>query len=96
MEIELGILRLELRDPEQGSVLRRWLDSGVLVGFAGRILSLDLGVAHRSARLHVPATRPDRDAVIAATALEHGLSVATRNLADFERTGVKLVNPWAQ
>lgn len=96
MEIELGILRLELRDPVQGAVLRRWLDDGVLVGFADRILSVGLNVARRTARLHVPDTRPERDAYIAATALEHGLTVATRNIADFEQTGVAVVNPWAQ
>jgi predicted nucleic acid-binding protein len=95
MEIELGILRRQRRDPGQGTVLRRWFDSGVLVGFAGRILPVELGVARRAAQLHVPDTRPERDAYIAATALEHGLIVATRNVADFEPMGVALVNPWA-
>jgi predicted nucleic acid-binding protein len=51
-------------------------------------------VAIRCARLHVPDPRPERDALIAATALEHGLTVVTRNVADFEATGVGLVNPW--
>jgi toxin FitB len=95
MEIELGVLRLERRNPEQGAVLRRWFESGVLFGFADRILPVDVGVARRAARLHVPDPRPERDAFIAATAVEHGLVVATRNVADFEPTGVTLVNPWA-
>lgn len=94
MEIELGILRLERRNPEQGAVLRRWFEGGVLVGFADRILSVDVGVARRAARLHVPDPKPERDAYIAATALELGLIVATRNVADFEPIGVALVNPW--
>jgi predicted nucleic acid-binding protein len=95
MEIELGILRVERRDPGRGAVLRRWFEGGVLVGFTGRVLPVELGVARRAARLHVPDPRPERDAYIAATALEHGLTVATRNVADFEPTGVALVNPWA-
>src|SRR5690625_4214693 len=93
MEIELGVLRAERRDREQGRVLRRWFESGVLVGFAGRVLPVDIGVARRAAQLHVPDPRSERDAYIAATALEHALTVATRNVADFEPTGVSVVNP---
>jgi predicted nucleic acid-binding protein len=53
-------------------------------------------VAQRSAALHVPDPRPFRDGLIAATALVHSLVVVTRNLADFEATGVALLNPWQQ
>jgi predicted nucleic acid-binding protein len=95
MEIELGILLLERRDADQGKMLRQWFERGVLVGFAGRILPVDVGVARRAAQLHAPDPRPERDEYIAATALEHGLTVATRNIADFEPTGVPLVDPWA-
>jgi predicted nucleic acid-binding protein len=95
MEIELGVLLLERRDHEQGRVLRQWLERGVLIGFAGRILPVDVGVARRASQLHVPNPRPERDAYSAATALEHGLTVVTRNIADFEPTGVPLIDPWA-
>ena len=95
MEIELGILRIERRDVAQGTKLRFWMDSYVIPEFSERILSVDAPVALRCARLHVPDPRPDRDALIAASALAHGMTVVTRNLADFERTGVLLLNPWA-
>lgn len=95
MEIELGILRLERRDPASGEVLRRWFENGVLAGFADRILPVDMRVARRAAQLHVPDPRPERDAYLAATAIEHGLTVATRNVVDFEPTGVAVIDPWA-
>ena len=62
--------------------------------FAERILPVDLAVARRSAALHVPAPRPIRDALIAATALVHGLTVVTRDLSDFAPMGIPLLNPW--
>ena len=95
MEIELGILRIERRDAAQGIRLRSWMDSYVMPEFSERILSVDAPVALRCAGLHVPDPRPDRDALIAASALAHGMTVVTRNLADFEPTGVPLLNPWA-
>jgi toxin FitB len=51
-------------------------------------------VAQRCARLHVPDPRAERDALIAATALVHGLTVVTRDVADFAPMGVTLINPW--
>jgi toxin FitB len=94
LELEIGILLLERRDKEQGAILRAWMDRHVLPTFSGRILSIDTAVAQRCATLHVPNPCSDRDALIAATALVHGLTVATRNAADFERTGVSVLNPW--
>jgi predicted nucleic acid-binding protein len=94
MELELGTLRLERRDPIQGARLRAWIDGYVLPEFADRTLPVDSDVALRCARLHVPDPRPERDAFIAATALVHGMTVVTRNVADFEPTGVRLLNPW--
>ena len=47
-----------------------------------------------SARLHVPDPRAERDALMAATAMVHGLTVITRTVADFEPTGIALLNPW--
>lgn len=93
-ELEIGVLLAERRDPTQGSVFRAWLDGHVLPAFTGRILAVDTAVAQRSARLHVPDPRPVRDALIAATALVHGMTVVTRNVADFEPTGVSILNPW--
>lgn len=95
LEIELGVARLERRHHLQGAPLREWMESGVLTGFAGRILPVDVEVALRAAHLHVPAPRPERDAFIAATADVHGLTVVTRNLRDFQPTGVAVLDPWA-
>jgi toxin FitB len=94
-EIEHGILRLERRDKIQGAALRGWLEGDILPAFEGRILPLDTAVARRCAALHVPDPRPERDAIIAATALVHALTLATRNVADFQNMGVKIVDPWA-
>ena len=78
-EIEAGVLLVERRDPTQGARLRTWLEDRLLRQYAGRLLAVDLLVARRAATLHVPDPRPERDALIAATALTHGLTVATRN-----------------
>ena len=94
LELEIGILLMERRDKEQGAILRAWMDRHVLPTFSGRILAIDTTVAQRCAALHVPNPRSDRDALIAATALVHGLTVATRNVADFEGMGVGVLNPW--
>lgn len=93
-ELEMGVLLAERRDPQQGRLLRAWLDGRVVAGFGTRILAVDTAIVRRSARLHVPDPRPFRDALIAATALVHGMTVVTRNITDFEPTGVPLVNPW--
>ncbi len=94
LELEMGVLLIERRDPAQGAILRAWFDGQVLPAFSGRILAVDTAVAHRCAKLHVPDPRPERDALIAATALTHSLTVVTRNVADFEPTGVGTLNPW--
>ncbi len=94
MELELGVLSIERKDATQGAMLRSWLERRVLPEFSGRTLPVDTAVAQRCARLHVPDRRDERDALIAATALVHGMAVVTRNAADFEPTGVTIVNPW--
>lgn len=93
-ELEIGVLLAERRDPAQGAMFRTWLDSRVLPAFTGRILPVDTAIARRSARLHIPDPRPVRDGLIAATALVHGMIVVTRNIVDFEPSGVTLLNPW--
>jgi predicted nucleic acid-binding protein len=94
LELEIGILLIHRRDKAQSAILRAWMDRHVLPAFSGRILSIDTAVARRCATLHVPNPCSDRDALIAAAALVHGLTVATRNVADFARSGVSVLNPW--
>jgi toxin FitB len=94
LELETGVLRMQRRDPPQGAMLRIWLDQHVLPEFEGRILVVDTVVAQQCARLHVPDRRSERDALIAATALVHCMTVVTANAADFEPTGVALIDPW--
>lgn len=94
LELEVGVLQVERRDPAQGAMLRAWLDDHVLPAFSGRVLGVDTAVAQRCARLHVPDPRTDRGALIAATALAHGLTIVTRNVADFAATGAQILDPW--
>ncbi len=94
LELELGILSLERRDLPQAAILRVWMQSHVLPAFVGRVLPVDTAVALQCAQLHVPNRHAERDAMIAATAMVHGMSVVTRNVTDFEGTGAMLVNPW--
>ena len=93
-ELEIGVLRLERKDAAQGAILRRWLNEYVLPTFADRVLPVDIAVVRCGARLHVPDLQPYQDALIAATALAHGMTIVTRNIADFETMGVPLLNPW--
>lgn len=94
LELEKGVLALERKTPPEGSALRIWL-TGVRATFAGRLLPFTESTATVCAAMHIPNPRPDRDAMIAATALEHGMTMVTRNIADFAGTGVQLVNPFA-
>lgn len=94
LELELGTLQVERRDAVQGTLLRAWLDGQVLPTFAQRVLPVDTDVARRCAALHVPDPHSERDALIAATGLVHGMTVVTRNVDDFDGTGVAVLNPW--
>ncbi len=94
LELEMGILLIERRDQEQGKMLRNWLENQVLPTFEERILVVDTAVARQCARLHIPGPCSERDALIAATALVHGMTVVTRNVDDFKPTGIAILNPW--
>lgn len=94
LEIEVGIARLGRRDPGQASRLKVWLEEEVLDVFEGRILPLGVVEMRRAAWLHVPDPRPERDALIAATAVAHDLTLVTRKVADFESMGVAVIDPW--
>lgn len=93
MELEIGVQRMERKDPAQGAHLRAWAQQAV-ERFEDRVLPISERTALICAGLHVPDPRPLGDSMIAATALEHGLTVVTRNVADFSGTGVKIHNPW--
>jgi predicted nucleic acid-binding protein len=94
LELETGILLVERRDPPAGAILRKWLDGYVLPAFTGRILPFDEPVAKRCAALHVPNRCTERDAIVAATALLHRMTMVARNVAHFQATGVNIQNPW--
>lgn len=96
MELDIGVRRIERRDPTQGAMLRAWFAERVLPEFQDRILPVGTSVALRCAGLHVPDPRSERDALIAATGLVHGFTVVTRNTGDFKDTGVVLLNPWVR
>jgi predicted nucleic acid-binding protein len=94
-ELEHGVLLAERADPDQGALLRRWLDESVTSAFSKRVLSIDETVARRAAALHVPDPAPFRDALIGASALAHRMTVITRNVRDFQRfRELDVVNPW--
>jgi predicted nucleic acid-binding protein len=93
MEIEIGILRLN-KDKSQQEILRKWFEEQVLITFSERIIPIDQQVARACAQLHIPDSKSDRDALIAATGIAHQMTIVTRNIQDFNGTGVKLLNPW--
>lgn len=94
-ELEHGVLLMERSDPDQAAPLRAWLDHSVAAAFKTRVLDVDERVARRAAALHVPNPAPFRDALIGATAIEHDMTVVTRNVKDFERfEGLDVFNPW--
>jgi len=93
-ELERGVLNLQRRDPRQAAALRGWLTT-VRSGLEGRILAVSPEIARIFARLDVPDRRPWADAMIAATALHHDLTLVTRNVKDFDFPGLQVVNPFS-
>lgn len=96
LEIERGILLKEKSDSRQGKILRQWFEEYVLSEYQGRVLAVDRQVARHCARLHVPDKRSLNDSLIAATAFINGMTVVTRNIADFTHMDIPLLNPWAE
>ncbi len=94
LELEHGTLLIERHDARQGSVLRAWLEHQVATAFADRTFPFTATIARVCARLHVPDPRPERDAMIAATALVHQMTLVTRDMGDFKPMGVPVLNPW--
>ncbi len=93
LELEYGIQKLEARPTPQGQAMRRWLEQ-LKAAYASRILPFAAKTAVLCASLHIPNPRSERDAMIAAVALEHSFAVVTRNTKDFEGAGLALINPW--
>jgi len=92
LELDTAAARAERKDKAQGAQLRDWLDNRVTPAFDGRVLAIDAAVVRR--RAHVPLA-DSRDALLAATALEHGLTLATRDVAAFAKVPrLKVYNPW--
>ena len=94
LELEKGVMLLERRTPPQGSALRAWLGATVRA-FEGRVLPFTGNTATLCAALHIPAPRPERDAMIAASALEHRMTLVTRNTSDFANMGLHVLAPFA-
>ncbi|WP_075217207.1 type II toxin-antitoxin system VapC family toxin [Mongoliimonas terrestris] len=92
-ELLHGVERLRRRDPTQHASLLSWYRS-IRQGFGPRVYDVTEPIAVRWAEIMVPDRLPDLDALIAATALVHELTVVTRNVDDFERCGVKVFNPF--
>ena len=94
LEIEMGILQIERKDHKQGAIYRTWLNSQVLKAFSDRVLPFDTSIALKCAQLHVPDPKSERDAMIASTAIIHGLTLVSRNIKDFKHINIKLINSW--
>ncbi len=92
-EVRRGVERLRRRDPDQAGVYEVWLDT-VLRDFADRVVPVDAAIAEEWGRTDVPDPFPVVDGLMAATAKVMGMTFVTRNTADVERTGVRLLNPF--
>jgi len=94
MEIRHGILMARRKNAAFAELLERWYEVQVKSTFDGYVLPIDLAVSERCSTLLSQRSRSLADALIAATAYVNNLTLATRNVADFTDSGVKLVNPW--
>lgn len=94
MELNIGILRLARKDDIQANHLRYWLENKIIPNFTNRIIAFDMRAALACSSLHIPDPRPERDAMIAATAMVNDLTLVTRNTKDFKSIAVPLINPF--
>ena len=93
-EFEKGIKQMELRDQDQGEILRNWMENHVIKYWGANILPIDVNVARICAGLHVPNPKSLSDSFIASTAIVHGLALVTRNVKDFEKIDIEVINPF--
>lgn len=94
-ELRRGVELIRRRDEVSAARLTTWFDS-LMDDYADRVLPVTVAIAERWARITTPDPAPAVDGLLAATALEHGLVLVTRNVSDVARTGVPVVNPFAQ
>lgn len=93
-ELRRGVALIARRDPDAAASIRTWVDS-VVLDYRDRVLPVTVEIASRWGLLPVPDPVPVLDGLLAATAIEHGLTLVTRNVTDIERTGVSWVDPFA-
>lgn len=92
-EIRAGIEEKRRDDPTHAAAIEAWLQN-LIAEMAERILPFSIEGAEAWGRLSASRPRPVADTMIAATALEHNLTIVTRNVADFAGTGARVLNPW--
>jgi toxin FitB len=92
-ELRKGVAAKRRTDPTSGDQLSLWVD-GIEANFADRLLSIDAQTARLWGELSAARSLPAVDTLIAATAMNHGLTLVTRNIRDIESTGVRLFDPW--
>lgn len=94
MELRIGALLRQQKDPTQSHNLQNWITNNVIPSFGERILAIDDNILEICATLHVPNPRSQHDALIASTAIAYNLILVTRNLDDFVNMPVQLINPF--
>lgn len=94
LEIRQGIRRVQLRDADFAQRLENWYHTRLIPRFRDTLLSVNQSIAESAAELSATETISPHDALIAATAQVHGLTLVTRNISDFSKTQIPLVNPW--
>jgi toxin FitB len=92
-EIRRGIELMARRDKPQAASLERWYVS-MREKLADRVLDVDEAVMTAWSKISVPNPLPAYDGLIAATALIHGMTIATRNTVDYRRVGISIIDPW--
>jgi len=94
LEIRKGVHMVRQKDPAFAEELDAWLINTVLPGFQHRMLGIEISTALQAAEYRAIHGLSPNDSLLAATAKVHNLTLATRNTADFQATGIQLANPW--